>query len=326
MKDKVQRLTSWYLQNKRKLPWRQNRDPYLIWISEVMLQQTTVVTVIPYYEKFITQFPTVQKLSSAPIEKVLEYWSGLGYYSRARNLHKSAQLIAENGFPTSYQALMQLPGFGPYTSRAVSSIAFDESTGVLDGNVIRVLSRNFGLKSKWWENKVRVQFQNLVDQIVAHGKASIINQALMELGATVCTPEKPLCSLCPWNKDCFAFANDQTKLLPLKRPRKPITLWSFTPHLVEFKNEILLVKDPEFPFLKKYWFLPGELKKISIKPSHYRFKHSITNNYIYIQDPERFSHKIYSDVDKKNKLWTNKKSISKHSPSSMTKKVLELLE
>ena len=157
-------LIAWYQKNKRVLPWRASQDPYKIWISEVMLQQTTVTAVIPYYEKFLKLFPTVQKLAAATIEDVYEMWAGLGYYSRARNLHKSAVLLSEmilsgNGFPQSYQQLLELPGFGPYTARAVSSLAFGEKTGVLDGNVIRVLSRKYGIDSDWWQTVARNDLQ-----------------------------------------------------------------------------------------------------------------------------------------------------------------------
>ncbi|MCB0368811.1 MAG: A/G-specific adenine glycosylase, partial [Bdellovibrionales bacterium] len=222
-------LSKWYLKNRRPLPWRAHKDPYAIWISEVMLQQTTVAAVIPYYERFISNFPTVKALANAPVEQVLENWSGLGYYSRARNLHKSAQILATKGFPSSYLDLIELPGFGPYTSRAVSSIAFGENVGVLDGNVIRVLSRHFGIAEPWWETKVRKKFQDLVDQIVNKGNSSVLNQALMELGATVCTPEKTLCVLCPLNKTCYALKKDEVQKFPLKKKKPKMLLWSYTP-------------------------------------------------------------------------------------------------
>jgi A/G-specific adenine glycosylase len=322
-KQDVKKLSLWYEKNQRQLPWRKNRNPYFVWISEVMLQQTTVVTVIPYFERFIKNFPTPEKLAAAPLEEVLENWSGLGYYSRARNLHKSAQVISKKGFPESFSELIELPGFGPYTSRAVSSIAFDEAVGVLDGNVIRVLSRKYGIKKKWWENKIREEFQTVADEIISHGKSHILNQALMELGATICTPDKPLCTLCPWAKDCYAFSNDQVKQLPLKKPRKEMVLWAFTPHIVENKKDLLFVKGDSFPFLKKIWFLPGDIQKITTKPKEFLFKHSITNNYIYVLQAKRISSRQYKS-SAKEMLWIPAESSSKHSPSSMTKKVLEL--
>lgn len=144
-------LVAWYQKNKRVLPWRKDRNPYRIWISEVMLQQTTVAAVVPFYERFLERFPTVDDLAKASIEQVYEVWAGLGYYSRARNLHKAAQSIFEHGFPQKAEQLIELSGFGPYTSRAVASLAFNEHVGVLDGNVIRVLTRRYGLDIPWWE-------------------------------------------------------------------------------------------------------------------------------------------------------------------------------
>ncbi|MFN8943830.1 MAG: A/G-specific adenine glycosylase, partial [Pseudobdellovibrionaceae bacterium] len=154
-------LKTWYLQNQRPLPWRKNQNPYAVWISEVMLQQTTVQAVIPFYERFLKRFPTVKSLADASLDDVYSYWSGLGYYSRARNIHSAAQIIAQNGFPQSYQQLMFLPGFGPYTARAVSSISFQENVGVVDGNVIRVISRVFGRNDDWWQNKQRDEYQKI---------------------------------------------------------------------------------------------------------------------------------------------------------------------
>ncbi len=200
MKALHRNLINWYLENQRLLPWRMDRDPYKIWISEVMLQQTTVAAVIPYFEKFIQKFPTVQILASSKLEDVYEFWAGLGYYSRARNIHASAKILAISGFAKTHTELIKLPGFGPYTSRAVSSLAFNESVGVLDGNVIRVLSRVFAIKSEWWKPLHRIQLQNYSDQLAKYGESANLNQGLMELGATVCTPQKPLCPICPWKK------------------------------------------------------------------------------------------------------------------------------
>lgn len=323
-KSDVNKLSDWYKKNKRLLPWRQDKNPYFIWISEVMLQQTTVVAVIPYFERFIKKFPDIQSLANAPLEDVLASWSGLGYYSRARNLHKSAQLISQQGFPQTFTALIQFPGFGPYTARAVSSIAFNERVGVLDGNVIRVLSRRYGIEKKWWEPKIKEDLQKLADDVVAFGEPAILNQGLMELGATVCTPEKPLCTLCPWSKNCVAFAHDLTKKLPLKKPRKQTDLWLYTPYIVENKTKTLFVKDHKFPFLKKIWTLPGEIKQTKQKPKEFIFKHSITHNYIYVLSPQKINSKLYKSIAAEM-MWLEMDSIAKYSPSSLTKKIMETL-
>ncbi|NUN05432.1 MAG: A/G-specific adenine glycosylase, partial [Bdellovibrio sp.] len=228
-------LTQWYKKNLRPLPWRENKNPYRIWLSEVMLQQTTVVAVIPYFEKFLNKFPTVQDLANAPESDVLEAWAGLGYYSRARNLHKAAKALATHGFPATAAELLQLPGFGPYTSRAVASIAFGEKVGVLDGNVIRVLSRRYGLKLEWWNSKGRDTLQGISNDLSALGNADIVNQGLMELGATVCTPQKVICMLCPWASTCVSREKNLVDKLPLKKPRKESEVWVWKP-LVSVKD------------------------------------------------------------------------------------------
>ena len=252
-------LINWYVQNRRELPWRKHKDAYKIWISEVMLQQTTVAAVVPYYEKFISRFPTVHILAKAKEEDVLEHWAGLGYYSRARNLHRSAQHLSKSGFYKTAAELIELPGFGPYTSRAVASIAFNEPVGVLDGNVIRVLSRRFGLKLDWWNTKEKQILQNLSDQLAATKKNSEINQGLMELGASICTPKKPLCLLCPWKKRCVSFAKGIVESLPLPKPKVNFEIWHWTlkPHL---KNDFIhLTPNATTPFLKK---LPFPILKV----------------------------------------------------------------
>ncbi|MCK6598177.1 MAG: A/G-specific adenine glycosylase [Bdellovibrionaceae bacterium] len=329
----VKKLSRWYEQNKRELPWRKNKNPYFVWISEVMLQQTTVAAVIPYFERFIKNFPTVQSLAEAPLEKVLENWAGLGYYSRARNLHKSAIYFKQNGFLQKYEELIELPGFGPYTARAVSSIVFEQETGVIDGNVIRVLSRMFGLKVKWWESNGRHVLQEQADQLVKYDKPSIVNQALMELGATVCTPDKPLCVLCPWSQSCVANKENISTLLPLKKPKKKMLVWQFEPYLLEKNKKLLFIKNANFPFLKKIWFLPGKIKVLNTKPKAFLFKHSITNNYIYVTKPKKFigcrENQIknilseWSLTENYDAKWIVEDEVYQFSPSSMTKKILE---
>ena len=219
-KDK-NNLQTWYEKNKRPLPWRQNKNPYFIWISETMLQQTTTAAVVPFFERFISRFPTLNSLAHAKESEVVEAWAGLGYYSRARNLHKSSKILNElKEFPKSYEELIELPGFGPYTSRSVSSIAFSQSVGVLDGNVIRILTRKHNLNIEWWKTKERRVLQDLADQYVKDKESSVINQALMELGATVCTPKNPKCILCPWLKSCEAKKNKTIDELPVKKAKK----------------------------------------------------------------------------------------------------------
>ncbi len=309
-------LIQWYKKNLRSLPWRENKDPYRIWLSEVMLQQTTVVAVIPYFEKFLTKFPTVHALAEAPESEVLEAWAGLGYYSRARNLHKAAKALSSLGFPKTAEELLQLPGFGPYTSRAVASIAFGEKVGVLDGNVIRVLSRRYGLKIEWWNNKGRTQLQQISDDLAALGQADIVNQGLMELGATVCTPQKVTCMLCPWVSTCVSREKDLISVLPLKKPRKASEVWVWKPKVLIKDNKIALVKNDYAPFLKGQMIFPGEISFEKNKPKDYDAKHSITHHDIFIQIHQQKS------MTGKNLEWVELKNLKKVNPSSLLQKVL----
>lgn len=310
-------LLQWYRNNKRDLPWRQNRDPYRIWVSEVMLQQTTVAAVIPYYEKFMNRFPSVHKLASATEQEVIEYWAGLGYYSRARNLHKAAKQISENGFPQKASELIELSGFGPYTSSAVASLAFNEKVGVLDGNVIRVLSRVHGLNIKWWLPKEREQLQNLSNQLAQTEFNSEINQGLMELGATVCTPKKTLCLLCPWKKFCKALAADNVATLPLSKPKQTGEIWIWEMNLALQKNKIYLVPNKATPFLSNLPFPPSEAKAVKAKPTKFDLKHSVTKYEIYIN----IKYATPKKTVKSN--WVDLKDLKKINPSSLMTKILK---
>lgn len=309
-------LTQWYKKNRRDLPWRKNKDPYKIWLSEVMLQQTTVVAVIPYFEKFITKFPTVHDLAEAPEAEVLEAWAGLGYYSRARNLHKAAKELSVHGFPKSADELIKLSGFGPYTSRAVASIAFKEPVGVLDGNVIRILSRRYGLKIEWWNTSGRQQLQSRSDELAALGESDILNQAMMELGATVCTPQKVMCLMCPWNTRCVARDKNHIELLPLKKPRKKLSVWVWDVDLIEKNGQYALIKNNYAPFLKGQMIFPGAIGEQESKPKDYDVKHNITHHDIYI----RINHK--KTLRDKDVLWASPKEFKKINPSSVLQKIL----
>lgn len=316
------KLLKWYLENKRDLPWRRSKDPYRIWISEVMLQQTTVVAVIPYYEKFLKLFPTVQDLAKAPEAEVLEAWAGLGYYSRARNLHRAAKAIAEHGFPKTAAELLELPGFGPYTSRAVASIAYDEAVGVLDGNVIRVLSRKYGKKSEWWNSGPRDELQKMSDELAKIGSPAEINQALMELGATVCTPQKVSCLLCPWNSDCVAREKNLIDKLPLKKPRKESEVWVWQPEVHIRKNQVALVQNHYAPFLKGQWIFPGKVLTQKEKPKKFDVKHFITHHDIYIQiNKDSSAPKVSKTIQ-----WVELKNLKQVNPSSLLTKVLKKVE
>lgn len=223
-------LLGWYDRNKRDLPWRRTKDAYAIWLSEVMLQQTQVSTVIPYWERFLKRFPTVRALASAPLDDVLSGWKGLGYYTRARNLHRAAQeIVARCGgaLPSTAAELLELPGFGRYTAGAVASIAFGEEAPLVDGNVARVLSRIFEVEGLPGDRQREATLWALATALVKGERPGDLNQALMEHGATTCRPENPLCLLCPVRGACVAFRKGRVDELPPAKVRatpKKLTL------------------------------------------------------------------------------------------------------
>ncbi|TGV02913.1 A/G-specific adenine glycosylase [Flavivirga rizhaonensis] len=212
-------LIRWYSNNKRELPWRQTKEPYYIWLSEIILQQTQVKQGLPYYISFIDTFPSVFDLARADEEDVLKLWQGLGYYSRARNLHATAKYIADqlNGeFPNNYKDLLKLKGVGDYTASAIASICFDEVTAVVDGNVYRVLSRYFGIDTPINSSKGAKEFKELAQELIDKKNPAEFNQAIMEFGATQCKPQNPDCNICPCNKGCIAFNKNTINSLPVK--------------------------------------------------------------------------------------------------------------
>ncbi|MBC6699652.1 A/G-specific adenine glycosylase [Hymenobacter puniceus] len=216
-------LLEWYPRHRRDLPWRHTRDPYAIWLSEVILQQTRVKQGLPYYLDFVSSYPTVQDLAAAPQDEVLRHWQGLGYYSRARNMHHTAQqVVNEYGghFPTTYAELLHLRGVGQYTAAAIASFAFDEQVAVLDGNVFRVLARVFGLTQDIAAPASRKVFQQLADTLIPADQPAEFNQAIMEFGAIQCTPLKPDCLFCPLQSQCFAFQHGMVSELPVKSKAK----------------------------------------------------------------------------------------------------------
>ena len=303
------KLLKWFRKEGRDLPWRRTKDPYSIWISEVMLQQTTAAAVVPYYKKFLKAFPDRQSLAKARREAVYELWAGLGYYKRADCLIKAARETAKRKrFPSSYKQLLKLPGFGPYTARAVSSLAFEEPCGVIDGNVIRFLSRFYNLPVQHWTAEGKARLQSLADQWAAPaegfsgkeqagkhatGKArpapntfspSLLNQALMEIGALVCKKSSPACGSCPVQKDCAGFAANAQRALPLQKPKPKKQLLHWKPLLIKQKKKdrFAFIQNRSLPFLKGRLVFPGSLSKISARPPAFHFQHSITHYKIYV--------------------------------------------
>ena len=313
-------LVEWYLSIRRDLPWRKDRDPYRIWISEVMLQQTTVTAVIPYYEKFLKRFPTLAKLAASNLEDVLEHWAGLGYYSRARNLHKSALALHAKGFPKTSAELLTFPGFGPYTSRAVSSLAFDEKTGVLDGNVIRVLSRKYGQSVEWWKPAGRNELQTIADALAQTDDPADLNQGMMELGATVCTPSNPACLLCPWKKDCVARLTDRVSELPLKRPRRASEMWLWSPTVIIRKDLVYVEPNSYAPFLKGHSLPPGQVKRLKAAPKTFTFRGGVTHHDIFVA--VTYDSK-FATKGRKDGQWIPLKELKKQIPVSLIRKAIE---
>ena len=213
------KLITWYLQNKRTMPWRETKDPYRIWLSEIILQQTRVAQGLPYYLSFTEAFPTVFELASATEEQVLKLWQGLGYYSRARNLHVTAKYIVnelEGVFPDTYKGLLELKGVGDYTASAIASICYDEPTPVVDGNVYRVLSRYFGIATPINTTAGIKEFKELAVQLMDHEQPATYNQAIMEFGALQCKPQNPYCIVCPLNESCEGLKKGTVGFLPVK--------------------------------------------------------------------------------------------------------------
>ncbi len=241
-------LAAWYARHQRPLPWRATRDPYAIWLSEVILQQTRVAQGLPYYERFLAAYPTVTALAAAPEDAVLRHWQGLGYYARARNMHATAKVIAtELGgqFPDSYAGLVQLRGIGPYTGAAVASFAFGERVAVVDGNVFRVLARVFGVSDDIARPASRAVFQRLADSLIAEAAdPAEFNQAIMEFGAVQCTPARPDCLFCPFRDACFAFQHGLVHALPAKSKAKAARTRYLHYVVLRWQGQLYLRKRP----------------------------------------------------------------------------------
>ncbi|MBN1776893.1 MAG: A/G-specific adenine glycosylase [Clostridiales bacterium] len=241
-------LLCWYETAKRDLPWRRTGDPYAVWISEIMLQQTRVEAVIAYYRRFLKAFPTIQALADAPQETVLKAWEGLGYYSRARNMHKAAKMICDSYggvFPGSYAELRKLPGIGGYTAGAIASIAFGKPVPAVDGNVKRVASRLFGIRENVNRPAVIRVIRGALTGAIPDGQAALFNQALMELGATVCIPHTPHCETCPLAGYCDAYAAGDADSLPVIDRKKPPREVSVAVCLITHHNAVLVFKRRE---------------------------------------------------------------------------------
>ncbi|HPF50878.1 MAG TPA: A/G-specific adenine glycosylase [Draconibacterium sp.] len=259
MQDFTTTLYNWYHLNKRDLPWRETDDPYKIWISEIILQQTRVAQGIAYYQRFTEHFPTVHKLASASEDEVLKLWQGLGYYSRARNLHSAARSIVEEYsgiFPNTFDKIIRLKGIGPYTAAAIASIAFSIPKATVDGNVYRVLSRYFGIETPINSNAGKKDFTQMAEELLDKKDPGTFNQALMEFGALQCVPKKPDCKSCPLSESCAALASKSVDRLPVKEKKTKQTERFFYYYLMENGETIYLEKRSENDIWKNLYQLP----------------------------------------------------------------------
>lgn len=260
VQQRMDALLVWYDRNKRFLPWRSTRDPYRIWVSEVMLQQTRVETVIPYYEHFIEQFPSVESLARAELSSVLKEWEGLGYYARARNLHRSAELVVEKYggvVPLDYAALKSLPGIGDYTAAAIASIAFDQPVPVLDGNAQRVIARWVVLREDPRSPEGTKRLRRVAGKFLDQANPGRWNSAVMELGALICAPRNPRCDDCPVKSGCEAFRLDLTDRIPARKARKRIPHFQVTAGLIWKGSDLLIAQRKEDGLLGGLWEFPG---------------------------------------------------------------------
>ena len=323
IKTLVSTLLDWFAASARDLPWRHTRDPYAIWVSEIMLQQTQVKTVIPYWERWMRELPTVAALARAKPEKVLKLWEGLGYYTRARNLQKTTHLIVtESGghFPDQFDRVLALPGIGRYTAGAICSIAFNQPAPILDGNVIRVLTRLFGTREDPRQKLTNTHLWLLAEQLVTHasnvpppataktspstthstGTCSQLNQSLMELGALLCTPRQPCCELCPVRKLCVARREDLVDQIPKLTQRPPATQRRVVAFVAEQRGRFLVQQRPAGIVNARLWEFPHQEVNgtdIELLPLAQRFfgatrispqplcviKHSITRYRIHLE-------------------------------------------
>ncbi|MET3978017.1 A/G-specific adenine glycosylase [Mucilaginibacter sp. UYP25] len=325
-------LISWYHNNKRDLPWRHTTDAYIIWLSEIILQQTRVEQGMPYFHRFAEKYPTVTTFAAAHEDEVLHLWQGLGYYSRGRNMLKTAQLVQEkyNGqFPVKYDELIKLKGIGEYTAAAISSFSANEARAVVDGNVYRVLARYFGVDEPINSPKGKKMFQQLANELLNKEQSATYNQAIMEFGAMLCKPKNPACGICPVHMDCVAFKTNATTYLPVKLKTVKIRKRFFNYMLISDGKKILMNKRGEGDIWANMYDLPlietPELmetvevlklpqmadfgRNIALKDNTTIIKHVLTHQHLFIRFfvlkdfPEKLQENwFYTDVDKLENL------------------------
>lgn len=294
-------LHHWYSINKRDLPWRLTRDPYLIWVSEIIMQQTRIEQGTPYYLRFVERFPTVESLANAPLQDVLLLWQGLGYYSRARNMHQAALMVMDhfNGiFPSSYSELLTLKGIGAYTAAAISSMASSEKRAVVDGNVIRWISRMWNISTPVDMRSALKEIETHAGNLIEFHDSGTINQAMMEFGALFCTPANMKCGDCLFNKVCQAFLENRQDFLPVKRPKKAVSERYFNYFFVYNEDSFVLKKRVSDDIWQGLFELPMiEQKKVDAKDIDAFFGFKTSAEHWFTMPKHLLSHqRIHSEV------------------------------
>lgn len=332
-----EKIIAWYNQNKRDLPWRNTKDAYLIWLSEIILQQTRVEQGMEYYLKFAKTFPTVKHLAKADNEKVMKLWQGLGYYSRARNLHTTAKIITDKykgRFPSDYNDILSLKGIGEYTAAAIASFAFNKTHAVVDGNVYRVLARVFGIATPIDSTQGKKEFYQLANELIDKKNPAAHNQAIMELGATQCKPVNPDCSVCPLNKMCFAYSKKRIAELPYKAKKTKTRNRYFNYLVLHYKGTIAINKRTakdiwinlyDFPlietekelneeqFLKsKEWKKFIGKNKYIVKSVSANYKHILSHQKIYAKFWEMDFHSSPKSIVPSSAVLIKEKDIHKY--------------
>jgi A/G-specific adenine glycosylase len=342
-------LLVWFQRNARELPWRRTRDPYRVWLSEILLQQTRLQTALPYYERFVAAFPTVHALAAAKEEHVLKLWEGLGYYTRARNLHRAAKRIVHDlggHFPTTADEWQKIPGVGRYTACAIASIVFGECVPVVDGNVKRVLSRVFDIRQCIDDAKTQRLLWTIAMKLVPRKSPGDFNQALMELGSRVCTPRAPRCIECPLRRICDARSAGRQELLPIRRQKSPLPHYNVVAAAIRKNGRYLFGRRPPRGLLGGLWEFPGgkvkpgesrraalkrEMKEelgteVSVGPLLASVKHAYSHFrvtlHVYLCEHTKGQPRSLSHTQLR---WIPKSYFARYAFPSATRKVLELL-
>lgn len=314
-------LLDWYEQNKRDLPWRENKNPYYIWISEIMLQQTRVEAVKPYFLKFIREIPTIEELANIDEDKLLKLWEGLGYYSRARNLKKCATALKDNNYelPATYEELLKLPGIGFYTAAAIASIGYNEKVAAVDGNVLRVATRLLNSTINISEVKNKKEIQSILNQIIPENSGDF-NEAMMELGATICIPN-PRCNICPLKEICLGYKTGNMWKLPIKNEKRNKSVENNNVIIYFCGKEFAIEKRPKNGLLSSLYGFPmnQEINKTCEYLGEYQhtFTHKIWNNKVYIKKCTKKDSKY---------LWITLKNIDKYSIPTAFKPCLDMIK